>query len=105
MIYQGKEKNIIMDTISHALWGKGLFGYRKHKWLPLLFGAIPDLTSFGVYFLFNLIINPSTMKIGKPELTEIPSWVFSLYNISHSLIIALLFISVVFIYNKKISFL
>ena len=44
-----------MDTFSHALWGKGLFGYRKYRWFSLLFGAIPDLLSFGLYFLFNLI--------------------------------------------------
>ncbi len=86
-----------MDTISHALWGKGLFGYRKYKWLPLFFGAIPDLASFGIYFLYNLIVNPTTMKMGKPELSEIPSWVFSLYNFTHSLIIAILFIFIVYI--------
>ena len=84
--------SITMDTISHALWGKGLFGYQKYKWWPLLFGAIPDLASFGVYYLFNLIINPSSMKFGKPELSEIPSWVFNLYDISHSMIIAVTFI-------------
>ncbi len=93
-----------MDTISHALWGKGLFGYRKYKWLPLFFGTIPDLASFGIYFLFNLIINPSTMKFGKPELSEIPSWVFNLYNISHSLIIAMIFILIAYIFKRDICF-
>ena len=93
-----------MDTISHALWGKGLFGYRKYKWLPLFFGAIPDLASFGIYFLFNIIINTSTMKLGKPELSEIPSWVFSLYNISHSLIIAMMFILIVYLFKRDFYF-
>ena len=93
-----------MDTISHALWGKGLFGYRKYKWLPVFFGAVPDLASFGLYFLYNLIINPTTMKLGKPELTDIPSWVFTMYNISHSLIIALLFIMLVYIIKRDVCF-
>ena len=93
-----------MDTISHALWGKGLFGYRKYKWLPLFFGAIPDLASFGVYFIFNLIVYPSTMKWGKPELLEIPSWVFSLYNISHSIIIAIIFIFIAYILKRDFCF-
>tara|TARA_B100000427_G_scaffold284063_1_gene256724 strand:+ start:73 stop:558 length:486 start_codon:yes stop_codon:yes gene_type:complete len=93
-----------MDTISHALWGKGLFGYRKYRWLPLFFGAIPDLTSFGIYFLFNLIINPNTMRFGKPELSEIPSWVISLYNISHSLIIAMIFILIAYLLKKDLCF-
>ena len=93
-----------MDTVSHALWGKGLFGYRKYKWFPLFFGAIPDIASFGVYFLFNLIVNPATMKWGKPELLEIPSWVFSLYNISHSLIIAIIFILIAYIFKRDFYF-
>tara|TARA_B100001123_G_C15139593_1_gene958955 strand:- start:561 stop:1025 length:465 start_codon:yes stop_codon:yes gene_type:complete len=93
-----------MDTVSHALWGKGLFGYRKYKWSPLFFGALPDLASFGVYFLFNLIVNPATMKWGKPELLEIPSWVFSLYNISHSLIIAMIFIFIAYVFKRDFCF-
>jgi len=93
-----------MDTISHALWGKGLFGYRKYKWLPLFFGAIPDLASFGLYFLYNLIVNPTTIKMGKPDLSEIPSWVFSLYNVTHSLIIAMLFIFIAYIFKRDFCF-
>ena len=93
-----------MDTISHTLWGKGLFGYRKYRYLSFVFGAIPDLLSFGIYFLFNLILNPSTIKFGKPNLSEIPEWVFSLYNFSHSLIISIIFILIVYKINREISF-
>ena len=93
-----------MDTFSHALWGKGLFGYRKYRWFSFLFGVIPDLLSFGLYFLFNLLINPSPMKFGKPELSEIPEWVFMLYDFSHSLIIATLFILIVYKINKDFCF-
>ena len=44
-----------MDTLSHALWGKGLFGYRKYRWYSFLFGALPDLfllafISYTAYF-------------------------------------------------------
>ena len=93
-----------MDTFSHALWGKGLFGYRKFRWFSILFGAFPDLFSFGVYFIYNLIINPTSMKMGKPELSEIPNWVFTLYDFSHSLIIALFFVLIVYKINKNFSF-
>ena len=93
-----------MDTLSHALWGKGLFGYRKYRWFSFLFGALPDLLSLGLYFLFNLIINASTMKPGKPELSEIPNWVFTLYDFSHSLIIAIIFISIAYKINKDFCF-
>ena len=37
-----------MDTLSHALWGKGLFGYRGNPWLALFFGAMP-----GPFFIWN----------------------------------------------------
>ena len=93
-----------MDTLSHALWGKGLFGYRKYGSFAILFGALPDLLSFGLYFLYNIIFNFTSLTMGKPAIEEIPKWVFILYDFSHSLIIALLFISVVFIYSKKIIF-
>ena len=93
-----------MDTFSHALWGKGLFGYRKYRWFSLLFGAIPDLLSFGLYFLFNLIINPFNIELGKPEISEIPVWVFKLYDFSHSIIIAFIFIVIVYKINKDFCF-
>ena len=93
-----------MDTISHALWGKALFGYRKYRWFSFLFGAIPDLLSFGLYFLFNLITSPFAMKWGKPELADIPTWVFSLYNFSHSLIVAIIFVLIVYKLNKDFCF-
>jgi membrane-bound metal-dependent hydrolase YbcI (DUF457 family) len=93
-----------MDTISHALWGKGLFGYRKYRWYALLFGAIPDLFSFGIYFLFKLITNPTNLKLGKPSIDEIPNWVFNLYDFSHSILVALLFIGIISRINKDFCF-
>lgn len=93
-----------MDTVSHALWGKGLFGYRKYRWYAVIFGAVPDLLSFGIYFLFNLLTNIQNLKFGKPELHEIPSWVFSLYDFSHSIVIACLFIAAVYTVNKDFCF-
>ena len=93
-----------MDTVSHALWGKGLFGYRKYGYLALLFGALPDLLSFGIYFLFNLLTNPFSMELGKPSLDSLPSWLFFLYDFSHSIIIAFIFIIIVYKINKQICF-
>ncbi len=96
-----------MDTFSHALWGKGLFGYRKYKWLPLFFGALPDISSFGIYFLFNIIVNPTNIQLGKPELSELQEntpWIFTLYDISHSLIIAIIFILIAYFFKKDFCF-
>ena len=94
-----------MDTLSHALWGRGLFGYRGNPYWSLFFGALPDLFSFGIYFTINLFLSPSNLKSGKPELEEIPSYVFNLYDITHSLVIALIFIYLIFFFvNKNIAF-
>ena len=93
-----------MDTVSHVLWGKGLFGYRKYRWYALLFGAIPDLLSFGLFFIFNLLISPSNLKLGKPSIEDIPPWVFSLYDFSHSIIISFIFILIAYKINKDFCF-
>ena len=94
-----------MDTLSHALWGKGFFGYRGRPFWSLFFGALPDLFSFGIYFLVNLVFNFSTFKFGKPELDDIPNYVFTLYDVTHSLVVALVFVSIVyFFWNKNFAF-
>ena len=94
-----------MDTLSHALWGQGFFGYRGRPYWSLFFGALPDLFSFGIYFLINLFFNTSNFKFGKPELSELPNYVFALYDITHSIVIALFFICIVYFFvNKKFAF-
>jgi len=92
-----------MDTFSHALYGKGLFGYRKYRWTSFLFGALPDLSSFGVYFLIQLFSNFHKLQYGKPSIEEIPIWVIELYNISHSLITAFVFIIIVYFVKKDLT--
>ena len=92
-----------MDTLSHALWGKGLFGYRKYRWYSFLFGALPDLFSFGIYFIHSIFFSSSPI-MGRPTRSEIPEWVYSLYDISHSLVIASLFIFIAYKINKEFAF-
>jgi len=92
-----------MDTFSHALYGKGFFGYRKYRWTSFLFGALPDLSSFGVYFLIQLFSNFHKLQYGKPSIEEIPIWVIELYNISHSLITAFVFITIVYFVKKDLT--
>ena len=93
-----------MDTFSHTLWGKGLFGYRKYGKWALLFGALPDLLSFGLYFIVRFITQGVSMEFGKPTLASIPNWVFIMYDISHSWVIAFLFIIIFLQINKEICF-
>ena len=92
-----------MDTLSHALWGKGLFGYRKYRWYSFLFGAVPDLFSFGIYFIHSIFFSSSPLMV-RPSRSEIPEWVYSLYDISHSLVIASIFIFIAYKINKEFGF-
>ncbi len=93
-----------MDTLSHALYGKGFFGYRKYRWFSFLFGALPDLFSFGLYFLYNLLFNSNKLNFGKPSADAIPYWVYDLYEFSHSIVIAFIFIGIVYKINKDFAF-
>lgn len=90
-----------MDTLSHALYGKGIFGYRKYRWFSFLFGTIPDLFSFGIYFIYIFLF--SDLSFGRPNIEELPYWVYDLYDISHSLITALIFIGIAYVINKDFA--
>ena len=97
-----------MDTLSHALWGRGLFGYRGHKWLAIFFGAMPDLFSFGILIIVRLFSGNYTSENytyeGPPSLESIPNWVFFNYDLSHSFITAFLCIGIVYFFNRALTF-
>ena len=79
-----------MDIISHGLWGAASFGRKNRKsfWLSFFFGMCPDLFSFGIYFIAVFLgLNPApSFHMEPPQDSFIPSYVHTLYNISHSLI-------------------
>ena len=95
-----------MDTLSHALWGNGLFGYKKYWKLAIFFGAFPDLISFGALFIVKLF-NNSLKYVGPPTLESLqqlepfPEWLFFMDNFSHSFVTAFLIISIVYFYKKE----
>ncbi|MSP86547.1 MAG: hypothetical protein EXR38_02985 [Methylotenera sp.] len=91
-----------MDTLSHALWGYGLFGYARYTALAIFFGAMPDLISFGA-FLFMQIIHGS-WHLGSPPLATIPSWLMINYALGHSFVICLPIIMLVALWRKAIAF-
>lgn len=91
-----------MDTLSHALWGSGLFGYRRHFWLALFFGAFPDLFSFGIFMLMQLVSGALTP--GPPPLSTLPDWLFVSYDITHSALVAGLGIAAVAALRRDLAF-
>lgn len=93
-----------MDTLSHALWGRGLFGFRGMPWQALFFGAMPDLASFGILIVIN-IFTGNIPQFGEPPPVEsIPDWVFLCYDISHSYVTVCLAIGIVHRFQKDLAF-
>jgi hypothetical protein len=92
-----------MDTFSHALWGYGLFGYRRHAWLALLFGALPDLCSFGAYLLLR-VLHGDGYHPGPPPLASLPHWLFVSYDLWHSFVISIPVIGLVALWRRDIAF-
>jgi hypothetical protein len=105
-----------MDTFAHGVAGALFFsrsGYagllvadsgadaepRSFDWTvpsAVFFGMLPDLMSFGYVFLKQIMSG----SMGKPQLESIPGWVFTSYNITHSLIIVTAVILVFFSVNR-----
>lgn len=80
-----------MDIVSHGLWGGVGFGRKDRRTFRLaaLFGMLPDLLSFGVHTGAVLIgLAPRTeWSHGPPPMDAIPAYVYTLYDITHSLIV------------------
>jgi len=91
-----------LDTLSHSLWGRLLFGQKGFPWLAFFFGAMPDLFSFGILFLTR--ITSLQFHTGPPPLETIPWWVFINYDLSHSFICAFSVILIIYRFNSKLAF-
>jgi membrane-bound metal-dependent hydrolase YbcI (DUF457 family) len=91
-----------MDTLSHALWGYGLFGYKRYAKLALFFGAMPDLISFGIYLVMRVL--DGSYQFGPPPLETIPNWLFTAYSFGHSFVIAFSVIGLVAFWRRDIAF-
>lgn len=97
-----------MDIISHGLWGSALLGTNKKSnfWLAFVFGILPDLLAFGLPFIL-MFISPlsggaSTISSGKPEfINNTPSYVYSLYNVGHSLIVVAIIFGIIWFIRRK----
>ena len=94
-----------MDTLSHALWGRGFFGYRGHPYWSLFFGALPDLFSFGIFFIITFvdrIFNDTDIDYKNMNL---PDWLYNSYDLTHSMVIAFIAIGIVYFFvNKNFAF-
>ena len=63
-----------MDIFAHGLWSFAIFHKKKYVWLATLFGVLPDLLSFGIIFVINLL--NGNLHRGPPALSSLPEWLF-----------------------------
>ncbi len=94
-----------MDVFSHGLWGGMLFGKKNKKmfWSAVAFGVAPDMLSFGLYTLLTMVgvLPRPDWSNGPPPESSIPTFVGSLYNITHSFIPFVLVFAIVWLIRKK----
>ncbi|MCX6823743.1 MAG: hypothetical protein NT085_01325 [candidate division SR1 bacterium] len=98
-----------MDIISHGLYGGAIFGEKNKKqfWLSAGFGILPDLLAFGLPVAASIItmISGGSVALSKPGMPHYePSYVHTIYNITHSLIIrAIAFLTLWLIFKKPVK--
>ena len=89
-----------MDYFSHGIWSYIFFHRSKQPFYAVLFGLLPDSTSWLIYFFYRLIT--WDLKFGKPNVFAVPDWVMTLYGLSHSLVICAAAFLIVYLVLKKI---
>ena len=95
-----------MDIVSHGLYGGVLFGRksRPRYWLAFFFGIAPDLFSFGLFMVLaflGMANHPDWSSGQHPDPSAIPSYVHSLYNGTHSLVVFAVVFGLVWLISKK----
>lgn len=93
-----------MDTLSHALWGYGLFGHtrqgrKRFAKTALFFGAMPDLISFGVFLVMRIV--QGRWQMGPPPLETIPDWLYFNYSLGHSFVVSFTVIGIAALSLRK----
>lgn len=80
-----------MDILSHGLYGGVLAGRKSRRsyWLAFFFGIAPDLFSFGIFTASVWLGLTSGPEWGShhPDISLIPPYVQSFYNVTHSLVV------------------
>ncbi|MBI2672911.1 hypothetical protein HYX19_01505 [Candidatus Woesearchaeota archaeon] len=87
-----------MDILAHGLWTYAIFHKTKSPKLAVLFGVLPDLISFTPFFITRILSNQFK---GRPNLAEIPNFVTSSYNFTHSLVIAIVAIILITLIMRR----
>ena len=75
-----------MDIISHGFWSGMLIGKKTNFWLAVSFGILPDALAFTPFLLQKAWTGNLALLFSQPRVY--PLWVYTIYNCTHSLVIA-----------------
>ncbi|PWB80143.1 MAG: hypothetical protein C3F08_05095 [Candidatus Methylomirabilota bacterium] len=95
-----------MDFVSHGLWGGIAFGRtnRRSFILAAACGMLPDLVPFGPWRLavfLGLAQRPPHHGWEPPDPWSIPTYVYRLYDLTHSLVVFLAVFAVISVLYRK----
>lgn len=88
-----------MDIFAHGLWSYAIFHKKKYVLLATLFGILPDILSFGIIFMINLI--NGNFQRGPPLIDSLPRWLFAAYNLTHSFVMFIAVFVLIYFVTKK----
>lgn len=77
-----------MDIVSHALWTNAIYlkARRRARWFAVAFALLPDIISFGPFFLEELAVHG--IHEGPPTFKPVAlAYISRVYPITHSMII------------------
>ncbi len=89
-----------MDIFAHGLWTNAIFFNKKYKLWAVFFGILPDILSFGPFMLY--VIFSEKASFSNQLVNSIPEVVFTGYNLTHSIIIFLIFFLAVYFITREI---
>ena len=89
-----------MDIFAHFFWAYAIFHKTKKPWLAGLFGILPDIFSFGIFFVMR-IFSGNIFVRGPPDPSTVPAFITNSYNYTHSLIIFLIALFIIYLLTKK----
>ena len=89
-----------MDIFAHFFWTYAVFHKTKKPWLAALFGILPDVFSFGILFIINILSGKSFPR-GPPDPSTVPQFITNSYNYTHSLVIFIIAVILIYLITKK----
>jgi len=77
--------------------------YHKSKYLKyaLLVSILPDVLSWGFWIPYAAITGVQSIT-HRPDLRLVPDWIFTLYGITHSVVLAAIAFTAIYLFFKKI---